>query len=1004
MPIDPKRLKELFLAASEMPSAAERAAFLDRECGTDVELRRKLDVLLRAHDDSGGFLAQPADAPAVTADSSVGGSEGDSTGSEAVGTVIGPYKLLQKLGEGGMGTVWVAEQQRPVKRRVALKVIKPGLDSAQVLRRFEAERQALALMDHTHIAKVFDAGTTPTGRPYFVMELVHGVPITRYCDELNLPIRERLGLFVPVCQALQHAHQKGIIHRDVKPSNVLVCMQDGKPVAKVIDFGVAKAMSQRLTEGTVYTEFGAVVGTLEYMAPEQAEVSPLGVDTRADVYALGVLLYELLTGTTPLDRKRLKQAAFLEMLRIIKEEEPPRPSTRLSESKQTLAGVAAHRRTEPARLTKEVRGELDWIVMRCLEKDRTRRYDTASALARDIERHLADEPVEACPPSATYRLRKFARKNRGALSTAAAFALLLVAGAGVAAWQAVRATRAEADARLAQQAEAARAEGEKQAKQDALAAAAAEKAAKEQAQRRLAQIEKGVELFAGMLTGINPRAEEKGGEPLYVQLRHRAEQAAAELDGEGVGDPLAVARLQTVLGATLRDLGSSAAAVAMLEKARATRERELGADHPDTLVTLNNLAGAYQDAGRLPEAIRLFEQARDARVAKLGADHPDTLTTLNNLALAYGHAGRLAEAIRLFEQVRDAEVAKLGADHPDTLTTVHNLAVAYEYAGKLPEAIRLYEQVRDAEVAKLGADHPHTLTTLTGLAGAYRAAGRLSEAIRMYEKVRDTQVAKLGADHPDALATLNNLAGAYGAAGRLPEAIRMYEKVRDARVVKLGADHPDTLNTLANLARAYQDAGRLPEAIRLFEQAAAGIARRKFLHEHAGRIIANTVRVYEETRQFDKAEAWQRRWLAHVKEQAGPQSPAYAGELASLGSLLLKQEKWAEAEKTVAEGQALREQQQPDAWSTFNTRSMLGGALLGQKKYADAEPLLLQGYEGMRQRQDQIPPPGKLRLPEALERLVRLYEATGREDEAAKWRKELYADAERLPPPREEKP
>jgi WD40 repeat protein/serine/threonine protein kinase len=447
MPVDPKRLKELFLAASEMPSPDERAALLERECGTDVELRRRLEVLLRAHDESGGFLAQPAEAPVATVDSAAEEVAGEPTGGEAVGDVIGPYKLLQKLGEGGMGTVWVAEQQRPVKRRVALKVIKPGLDSAQVLRRFEAERQALALMDHTNIAKVFDAGTTESGRPFFVMELVHGVPITRYCDELNLPIRERLGLFVPVCQAIQHAHQKGIIHRDVKPSNVLVCMQDGNPVAKVIDFGVAKAMNQRLTEGTVYTEFGAVVGTLEYMAPEQAEMSPLGVDTRADVYALGVLLYELLTGTTPLDHKRVKQAAFLEVLRLIKEEEPPRPSTRLTQSKETLAGVAARRRTAPTRLTKEVRGELDWIVMRCLEKDRTRRYETASALARDVEHYLAGELVEACPPSAAYRLRRVIRRNKVAFATAALIAAVLLLATVVSTTQAVRARTAEGLAR-----------------------------------------------------------------------------------------------------------------------------------------------------------------------------------------------------------------------------------------------------------------------------------------------------------------------------------------------------------------------------------------------------------------------------------------------------------------------------------------------------------------------------------------------------------------------------
>jgi serine/threonine protein kinase len=602
--------ESIFAAALALPSPSERAAYLDRACAGDPALRREVEGLLAAH-----AASNPLDGPPAhlgrTGAYEPGPLGSDASGSPAVGDRVGPYKLLERNGEGGMGEVWVADQQAPIKRRVALKLVKPGMDSRNVLARFEAERQALAVMDHPNIAKVLDAGTTAEGRPFFIMELVKGTPITEFCDARRLIPRGRLELFVPVCQAIQHAHQKGVIHRDIKPSNVLVALHDETPVAKVIDFGVAKAVGQQLTEKTIYTGFGALVGTPAYMAPEQATFNQLDIDTRADVYALGVLLYELLAGSPPVEPERLKKAALDEVLRIVRDEEPPRPSQRLSTS-QSRATIAATRQSDPGKLSQLLRGELDWIVMKALEKDRARRYETANGLARDVQRYLAGDAVEACPPTLGYRLRKLYRRNRAAVLTAGAFVLVLVAAAALSVAFAIHARRAEAEA-VADRDRAAEAEA---------------RAADEAATARSVN-----EFFCRDVFGrANPL---QAGDP-DLKVRTALDEVAPRIDSRFAGRLLAEATVRDAVGDAYLGLGEMAKGQPQLERAFAIRHQELGDCDPDTLLTqarLSLVTGMFGDPKR---ARSMAREALQKAQAALGEDHPVTLELQLNMGTVLG--------------------------------------------------------------------------------------------------------------------------------------------------------------------------------------------------------------------------------------------------------------------------------------------------------------------------------------------------------------------------------
>jgi tetratricopeptide (TPR) repeat protein len=801
----------------------DRAAFLEQACAGRPELLAAVQELLAAHEKPGNILDRPPADPGPTVDSEPGPAGAVLTGaytpqpeaiprsqasttdyrpSAAPGAVIaGRYTLVEKLGEGGMGAVWVAKQTEPVKRKVALKLIKAGRDSREVLARFEAERQALALMDHPNIAKILDGGLTPTGQPFFVMELVNGLPLTRFCDEARLTPRQRLELFVPICQAVQHAHHKGIVHRDLKPSNILVTLIDGRGVPKVIDFGVAKATSGQLTEDSLSTQFGAVIGTLEYMSPEQAGFAGADIDTRADIYSLGVILYELLTGLRPLDAKRLRKAALTEMLRSIKEEEPGKPSTRVS-TDASAPSLAAVRQTEPKKLAALLRGELDWVVMKCLEKDRNRRYETANGLARDVQHYLADEAVEACPPSAGYRLRKFARKYRTPLRLAGVFALLLVLGAAFSAWQAVRATLAERQA-LA----------ERDAKEEALRAA---KASEAQAKAVLAFFQDKV-LTAG-------RPEHYDGLGRDVTLRAALAAAEPGIATAFRDQPLVEASIRSILGKTYMILGNFELSLRHLERARVLRQAQLGPDHPDTLTSMHDLAEGYQLAGKLGLAVPLHEETLERRKATLGPEHLDTTRSMHLLAFAYLGAGQIDQALPLFE-----------------------------------ETFRLRK-------ATLGPNHWRTLVTMCALGEAYTAAGKLDRALPLLEE---------------------------------------------------------------SLARARR------------QQAADALRLGNFMD--------------------------------------------------AVGLCRLHADKPGEAEKVLHECLLIRQKKDPDDWQTFDTHSLLGGALLGQRKYAEAEPHLRQGYEGMKQREATMPAHYKVHLTAALERLVQLYDAWSKKDEAARWRKEAEA-------------
>jgi serine/threonine protein kinase/tetratricopeptide (TPR) repeat protein len=764
-----ERVKQIFGEAHEIPPS-ERARFLDGACGGDPRLRAEVDGLLAALDSASEFLVSKDGSGGLSPEAAYPSATLEVTAKErqslqGPGTVIGRYRLLQEIGHGGFGTVFLAEQREPVRRKVALKIVKAGMDTREVLTRFEAERQALALMDHPGVAKVFDAGATESGRPYFVMEYVAGLPINEHCDTTHLKISERMALFIEVCQVVQHAHQKGIIHRDLKPSNILVTVGDGKPAPKVIDFGIAKATIGRLTDRTLYTERGKLIGTPEYMAPEQTAAGGLDVDTRADIYSLGVILYELLTGTLPFDPKTLRNASFDAMAKIIREWEPPKPSTRLS----TLAEQAVNRPKGQApentargqeidfrTLRREVRGDLDWITLKALEKDRTRRYATASAFADDLARHLNPEAVLAGPASAAYHARKLLYKHRRLVAGVCAVVLALTVGLAASLVLFVQAREASRKATRTQQ------------------------------------------FLQDILSLANPydRETKRPGYTVRELMGEAGNQTMTELANE----PEVRSAIQHTIASTYLGLGLYQEAERYLLDSLATRRGILGEDHPETLNSLSLLVSLRTQQGQLAVAETLSRNLVDSLARVSGAEHRNTLSERVKLTLIISRLGRYQEAASLQVNLIEDCRRVLGQNHEITGAALASHAWVLTDLGHADQAEPYVRESLEALRQVFGDEHVRTLSVRNNLARTLALQGKFDEATPLLEANLEASVRLLDEQHPFALIALKNVGWAYTNTGRVEEAEPLLRKALEAEQTVSGLEHLETLVTAHFLA------------------------------------------------------------------------------------------------------------------------------------------------------------------------------------------------------------
>jgi serine/threonine protein kinase/tetratricopeptide (TPR) repeat protein len=947
-----QRIDSIVYSARALADPAARREYLDGACEGDEALRARVEASLQANEPTVDHVWAPGPISSAETVAATGGARRGPL-LEGPGTQLGPYRLLERLGEGGFGTVFLAEQEEPIVRRVAVKILKPGMDTQKVVTRFELERQALAMMDHPNIARVIDAGATPTGRPFFVMDLVVGAPISEYCDRNGLSVEARLELFAQVCNAVQHAHTKGIIHRDIKPSNVLVSTHDGKPHAKVIDFGIAKAMADRPAGETLFTVDGAMIGTPEYMSPEQAEGS-LDIDTRTDVYSLGVLLYELLTGSTPFSTRELQAAGLAEVRRIIREVDPPKPSTRLGHSAETLATAAAKRQTAPKRLSAIVRGELDWIVMRALEKDRQRRFPTANALGMDVQRYLSGEPVVAAPPGAAYRLGKFVRRHRGGVLAAAAVAAALVIGAVAFAWQATVA-RGQRDRAVV---------------------------AEQQARKRADELRKVSEFQAAMLAQVDPASAgrmltkevmqgfEKALAQAGVPERARAAQvagfsgqwsrvnatdaarnlidltilkpAASAIDARFADQPAVDAQLRQVLADLYKTLGLYDAARPLQERALETRRRVLGEEHEETLRSLGALGDLLRAQGKLAEAEPFERDALEKCRRILGAEHPFTLVSINNYAFLLMLQGKHAESEPLCREALGKMQRVLGKDDRETLRTQGNLALVLQSLGRLPEAEPVYREVLDRRRRVLGEEDPDTATAVNDLGFLLLGQGRFVEAEPFLREALEKYRRVYGEEHPETVTAILNLGYDLQCQGKLAEAEPFEREAVEKYGRAVGRDHPNTLAAMNNLALLLQDQRKYAEAEALLREALA--ARRRVLgEEHPDTIatLGNLGRFLQAVDRLAEAEPVLRETLEKKRCVRGADHPDTLTSINNYGVVLEASGRLAEAETYYRDAmEKCRRVLGEEHPNTFITTINTGGVLQAQGRNAEAVKIL----------------------------------------------------------------